>query len=197
MAHRDKKLAIQQQLRDKQKYLAAFQEVFECLDSDGSGDLSVEELENHIGDPAISAYFCHLNLDVSNAWEIFKLLDDDESGSVSVEEFVLGCLELRGEAKTFDVARLGHDVKQSTKRLEKQMEKERERILSESLKHYERLKQGMNTKKLEKTMQRLNDSVRELQLSNQKRTLFAHRPNFTGVKQSACEEQGLSQVSEV
>merc|ERR1711879_999455 len=52
MATKDKALVIQQQLRSKHKYVSEFQEVFSCLDSDSSGDLSLEELESHINDPA-------------------------------------------------------------------------------------------------------------------------------------------------
>ena len=66
---------------------------------------------------------------MSSAYDIFKLLDDDESGSISVEEFVIGCMGLRGEAKSFDLARLGYDLKrenktiaQSVKKLEEMMQ---------------------------------------------------------------------------
>merc|ERR1712136_381023 len=34
---------------------------------------------------------------------IFSSLDSDDSGKVSFEEFVMGCLQLRGQAKTVDL----------------------------------------------------------------------------------------------
>ena len=37
---------------------------------------------------------------------LFNLLDADDSGSISVKEFIQGCLRLRGQAKSIDVATL-------------------------------------------------------------------------------------------
>merc|ERR1712113_1264359 len=65
-----------------------------------------DELEAHIMDEELQAYFAHLNLDIGRAWDIFRLIDIDKSGAVSMEEFVEGCLKLRGDAKTLDVANI-------------------------------------------------------------------------------------------
>merc|ERR1711920_414159 len=58
----------------------------------------------------VQAYFAHLNLQVDRAWDIFRLIDFDKSGTVSLEEFVTGCLRLRGQARTVDVAQVTYDV---------------------------------------------------------------------------------------
>eukprot|EP00747_Dinoflagellata_sp_TGD_P091961 gnl/TRDRNA2_/TRDRNA2_165252_c3_seq2.p1 gnl/TRDRNA2_/TRDRNA2_165252_c3~~gnl/TRDRNA2_/TRDRNA2_165252_c3_seq2.p1 ORF type:complete len:215 (+),score=39.91 gnl/TRDRNA2_/TRDRNA2_165252_c3_seq2:61-705(+) len=49
------------------------------------------------------AYFTTLGLDVTQARALFVLLDVDETDEVEIEEFVMGCMRLKGEAKSIDV----------------------------------------------------------------------------------------------
>merc|ERR1712217_649650 len=41
---------------------------------------------------------------------LFKLLDLDGSGCVDIEEFCDGCMQLKGEAKSYDIKVLMHEV---------------------------------------------------------------------------------------
>eukprot|EP00929_Paragymnodinium_shiwhaense_P090593 TRINITY_DN50773_c0_g1_i1.p1 TRINITY_DN50773_c0_g1~~TRINITY_DN50773_c0_g1_i1.p1 ORF type:complete len:641 (-),score=108.46 TRINITY_DN50773_c0_g1_i1:319-2241(-) len=107
---KDKNDAILQQLSDKDHYLTQFRNIFREMDTDRSGEVSLEELQFHIDDDNLQAYFAHLEIEVKDAWEIFRLLDVDASGTVSIEEFVDGCMRLRGYAKTLDVASITYDV---------------------------------------------------------------------------------------
>merc|ERR1711972_267334 len=94
-----------------------FQDIFSTIDTDRSGDVTFDELEAHIQDDELQAYFSHLNLEIDRAWDIFRLIDKDKSGTVSVEEFVMGCLRLRGEAKTLDVASISYRLERLQKKL--------------------------------------------------------------------------------
>mmetsp|Transcript_118861 Transcript_118861/g.222189 ORF Transcript_118861/g.222189 Transcript_118861/m.222189 type:complete len:91 (-) Transcript_118861:130-402(-) len=42
---------------------------------------------------------------------LFKLLDIDGSGAVGIEEFVIGCMRLKGSAKSIDLATLMYENK--------------------------------------------------------------------------------------
>lgn len=90
--------------------MQVMQEVFDELDSNSSGALSLEEFERHINDEKIIAYMSQLGLDVSQIRTLFKLLDADRTGEVDLEEFVSGCLRLRGGAKNLDLAILTYQV---------------------------------------------------------------------------------------
>merc|ERR1712083_898519 len=85
--------------------------MFENINSTRSGELTIAELEEHVHDEAVQAYFTHLNLEIEKAWDIFRIIDRDKSGTVSIEEFVGGCLRLRGVAKTMDLAQVTYDLK--------------------------------------------------------------------------------------
>lgn len=113
---RDRELVVDAQLRNKEYWQESFKKLFGAFDIDGSGELTVDEFEEHMEDSQVCAYFEGLDLDLDKAWDIFRLLDDDESGTVSMNEFVEGCLKLRGHARSMDLAILGYDFqKVSTK----------------------------------------------------------------------------------
>merc|ERR1740117_1584095 len=54
--------------------------------------------ESNMGDA-----FMALEINASDAERLFKLLDADDSGAVDVDEFCEGCLQVKGEASSFDV----------------------------------------------------------------------------------------------
>merc|ERR1711976_330623 len=75
----DRDDAVLEQLRDKEVYIMQFKDIFAEIDADGDGTMTYNELNNHIEDEKLQAYFAHLQIDVRNAWEIFRLLDIDDS----------------------------------------------------------------------------------------------------------------------
>eukprot|EP00929_Paragymnodinium_shiwhaense_P000037 TRINITY_DN10010_c0_g1_i1.p1 TRINITY_DN10010_c0_g1~~TRINITY_DN10010_c0_g1_i1.p1 ORF type:complete len:670 (-),score=116.60 TRINITY_DN10010_c0_g1_i1:337-2346(-) len=109
-AARDRSDIIQKQIQDKDECLKKFKSVFAEIDSDCSGYITFNELAEQIGNQDLLAYFAHLEINVRDAWEIFRLLDQDSSGTVSMEEFVVGCMRLRGYAKTLDVISSNYDM---------------------------------------------------------------------------------------
>merc|ERR1711972_113952 len=52
-----------------------------------------------------------LELETSEAEGLFHLLDVDESGEVGIEEFIMGCMRLKGTAKSIDLATLLYENK--------------------------------------------------------------------------------------
>lgn len=94
----------------KDDLIHMFQRVFEELDADESGSITLQEFEDHIDDERIEAFLEHLGLTVSQVKLLFFLIDVDGSGQVSLEEFVAGCLKLKGGAKMFDMAVLKYQM---------------------------------------------------------------------------------------
>merc|ERR1719158_894452 len=82
------------------------EQVFEELDTNDSGALSLGEFEKHIEDEKLAAF----DLDVSQVRTLFTLLDVDRTGEVDLDEFVSGCLRLKGGAKSLDMAILKYQV---------------------------------------------------------------------------------------
>merc|ERR1711862_400106 len=63
-----------------------------------------------IGDHRILTYFQVLGLEITDVETLFVLLDKDQKGSVDMDEFLLGCMHLKGEARSLDIAKLQYEV---------------------------------------------------------------------------------------
>jgi len=94
-----------------EKYAQRLKEMFQDMDTDGSGTINLLELEEHLKDPIVKAYFSALDIDPSATWTLFTLLDSDGTNEIDLEEFIIGCLRLKGQARSTDMVRLGYEMK--------------------------------------------------------------------------------------
>merc|ERR1712217_963929 len=99
--HRD--LLVQEKQKMRDKYLAHIKVIFHQIDDDGSGEVSIDEVEQIFEDETMSHLLEALEITAFDARSMFKLLDRDLSGSVDIDEFCAGCLRLKGEARSFDI----------------------------------------------------------------------------------------------
>merc|ERR1719254_193366 len=84
--------------------MGTMEQIFDELDADGSGSIGLDELEERMEDPHMTAYFSSLSLDIKQVRKLFHLMDLDKSGQIDKEEFISGCFSLKGQAKNLDVA---------------------------------------------------------------------------------------------
>jgi len=90
--------------------------VFKSLDLDFSGHITVEEVEHHLENPEVQAYFKSIDVDPSEARGLFKLLDADGSGRIEFNEFLEICLRLQGNAKAVDLLVVARETIDSVSR---------------------------------------------------------------------------------
>lgn len=88
----------------KRIYQDEIKRTFEVSDTDGSGDLTFEELDEQMGSTHLQYCMKMLDLHTDNALDLFDILDEDRSGTISHAEFVRGCVRLSGFAKAVDFA---------------------------------------------------------------------------------------------
>lgn len=110
-AQNDRDEIIQEQIHSQNSELAKLKEAFLEADNDGSQTITVEEFQSHLKDPHVRAHLASIGLEIHEAMGLFKLLDIDGSGCVGVEEFVIGCMRLKGSAKSIDLATLMYENK--------------------------------------------------------------------------------------
>merc|ERR1712113_325680 len=80
-------------------------DIFDALDSDGSGSIELEEFTRWTENSQARAFFERtLCIDVFRAEQTFKILDFDGTGTLEKEEFVVGCMRLSGTTKGIDQA---------------------------------------------------------------------------------------------
>jgi len=113
----DHENAVRLKLHEKLQFTRKIRSLFMDIDASKDGVLTYHELEAHLDDEQVSAYFDSLGIDPSDAWDLFKLLDVDSSQSIDVEEFIDGCMRLRGPAKALQLAKMMYENKIMRKQL--------------------------------------------------------------------------------
>lgn len=107
----DKEFVIQEEMMRKDSMINQMRELFHEIDADGSGTISWQELKSNLTDESMKAYFSLMQIETEEAKGLFQLLDVDESGEVAIEEFIMGCMRLKGAAKSIDLAALLYENK--------------------------------------------------------------------------------------
>lgn len=111
-AQHHRELIVHEKQEQKEVALWHIANVFRQMDADGSGEISVDEMEYILSEPALSIYIDAIGINADNTRLLFRLLDADGSGKVDLEEFCSGCLRLQGEARSMDVHEMIYQVKQ-------------------------------------------------------------------------------------
>jgi len=89
--------------KDRMRILNHLREFFEQSDEDGSGTLTIEEVQQAMKDPEAMNKLKLIDLPLEDPHEIFALLDVDQSGELSIDEFISGCMRIKGNAKSKDL----------------------------------------------------------------------------------------------
>lgn len=85
--------------------------LFGLIDEHNTGIIRVEAFKDRLDDPAIEAYFASLDIEAADAWTLFEMMDTEGTGDIDVDDFIKGCLRLKGNAKSIDMAQLMTDNK--------------------------------------------------------------------------------------
>lgn len=100
---------INVKIREKTDFLKKVRMLFNEIDESGDGNITYEELQEHLQQDHVKAYFEHLGLDPEDSWDLFKIIDDDGSSEITMDEFTSGCMRLKGPAKVIDIEKIAYD----------------------------------------------------------------------------------------
>lgn len=90
--------------RRMKDHVQAVKDLFHLFDQDGSGKISWDEFQSHIGTEEVQAFLDAVDLHVQDAEMFFKILTRlTEVQEVDMESFVEGCLRIKGQASSLDV----------------------------------------------------------------------------------------------
>merc|ERR1712048_445133 len=103
IAQKEQDLVVHKEIAQKEAYMSELKAIFNEADIDGSGSLTWEEFQHHLQDARIQAYLATLELDVTELRGVFEMLDLQGTEEVNIGDFVMGCMKLKGPAKSIDV----------------------------------------------------------------------------------------------
>merc|ERR1719409_416309 len=102
-SEKDESKVKRAQERDRQRVFDHLLEIFEAADEDGSGTLTLGEVQKAINKPEIYNKLKMIEFPVEDPKQVFMLLDYNNSCELSIDEFIAGCIRMKGTAKSKDL----------------------------------------------------------------------------------------------
>merc|ERR1712032_1481846 len=102
-ADRDHVMLIQDELSRKNEYISRVRKMFTTIHEDLSGELTWEEFSTHLQTPEMVAFASSLDIEVVELTQFFAILSANGTQKVNLETFTIGCMKLRGNAKSMDL----------------------------------------------------------------------------------------------
>eukprot|EP00930_Biecheleria_cincta_P001654 TRINITY_DN10278_c0_g1_i2.p1 TRINITY_DN10278_c0_g1~~TRINITY_DN10278_c0_g1_i2.p1 ORF type:complete len:610 (+),score=83.19 TRINITY_DN10278_c0_g1_i2:31-1860(+) len=108
---KDQDCIIADELEHKDNYVKLLRTWFSQLDTDGDGKVSLAEFDARMDAPIVAAFASMLDIDLYDVRQFFRILSQEGRINVDLETFVVGCIRLRGKARSIDLVdlMLSHD----------------------------------------------------------------------------------------
>lgn len=102
----DHDTVVEAEMEKLEGYVSSIHKMFIELDQDASGTIAVREFMQVVQNDKMAAYFNALGLEITDVKMLFALMDRDQTGAIDIEEFLAGCMRLKGQARSLDLAKL-------------------------------------------------------------------------------------------
>merc|ERR1712113_1077140 len=120
----------QGEIKRNDAFQAAMKVIFEEADADGSKGICWEEFKGYLKNKDIKAYLASQQLDTYDARQLFNILEREEDQEVGIEDFIMGCMRLKGVAKSVDVVALLQESRKQNRRVREKMTSIQEQLHS-------------------------------------------------------------------
>jgi len=115
----DEEATANERTYEQQIALIQFELIFNQLDEDGSGRVTLEEFKAAFELPGLKNKLINIGFEENELLELFGLLDTDGEGELEMEEFVTGMQKLRGVATSKDMIMLIKGISRIDKMVQK------------------------------------------------------------------------------
>jgi len=116
-AQQDHTEVLEAHVASSHVFVNRFKALFRHIDTDNKGIISADELEQHLEDEEVQAYFLSMDIQPHEAWTLMTILASESSAEIDFEEFILCCMRFRGNARAVDLATISFQNKSVKKRL--------------------------------------------------------------------------------
>ena len=76
---------------------------FGTIDSDCSGSITYDEFVVALEDPSMVSFALEMGIDLPDIKQFFSVLSSNGQRGVDLDTFVVGCIKLKGAAKSMDL----------------------------------------------------------------------------------------------
>lgn len=117
----DRDLVIQAEKKRNEAFLHEMKNIFEEADADGSNRISWDEFREFLKKEDIKAYMATQQLDAFDPRQLFNIMESEDDEGVGIEDFIMGCMRLKGLAKSVDVVALLQESRKQNRRVRDKM----------------------------------------------------------------------------
>lgn len=107
----DEHAMVQEELEKKESHIQNLRFFFNALDTDASGDVSLSEFTAQMASPQLNAFVASLGIEILDAKECFEVLSWGGTVPVDLEAFVVGCIKMKGQARSLDMMTMDYNIK--------------------------------------------------------------------------------------
>merc|ERR1719220_750885 len=104
---------MQTEMEKKDDYIKRLQVFFTDMDENSDGLISLDEFVRHVDHPEVIAFANALEIDALDAKLFFQVLSDNGKRNIDLETFVVGCIKLKGAAKSMDLLNFYYSHRQA------------------------------------------------------------------------------------
>jgi len=112
VAATDDRIMVRQKAMAISTHIHKMEALFAKADKTGDGWLDIEEFKEVMSDKGISTWLASMDLDTTDVETLFALIDSDGGGRISSEELIMGVSQLKGPARSVDLAVAMRDQQQ-------------------------------------------------------------------------------------
>lgn len=109
----DQRQVVQHELDRTDHYVRMLKQWFGTIDKENSGEITMQQIDEHLGRPEMVAFAARMEIEVVELRQFFNLLSCSGRRPVDLQTFVVGCIKLRGSAKSMDLMDLMYSSRQA------------------------------------------------------------------------------------
>jgi hypothetical protein len=114
----DRDLVIQSELKRSETFVEEMTRIFHEADEDSSGRISWAKFRKYLENARVKAYLATQQLDAFDARTLFDILSHGSEGAeISIEQFIVGCMRLKGQARSVELIAVLQETRSITKKL--------------------------------------------------------------------------------
>lgn len=112
-AQADDNMLIDMELEKKEQYISKLQSFFNEIDLDRDGFISYQEFIANGNRRLFQAFAATLDVEITDVNQCFRFLAGGGENLVDIESFVVGCIKMKGMARSMDLLSLAQSHRQA------------------------------------------------------------------------------------
>jgi len=119
---KDQSALMEEELQQKDRYIDELTGFYTGLDTTGTGKVALEGFMSQVDNPEMVKFAMDMEISIIELKQFFTVLSANGRRKVDLESFIVGCIKLRGQAKSMDLWGLYYEHRETAQDLGRLLE---------------------------------------------------------------------------